>query len=165
LDETKFKEDLAGEDVSTKVSSDLSEANSAGLNSTPTFVLDGEKIPNPASVEEFATLVQARIDDGQPGSVMLTGDDHYKGNPDAQVVLIEYSDFQCPACRAYIPIITSLIEQFPDDLVVVYRHFPLQSVHANARAAAEASEAAAKQGKFWEFHDILFDKQTEWSRL
>ena len=79
----------------------------------------------------------------------------------SQITLIEYSDFQCPACAAYYPVIKQLVKDFPN-LSVVYRHFPLPQ-HGNARVAAQATEAAGAQGKFWEMHDLLFDNQTAWS--
>jgi protein-disulfide isomerase len=91
--------------------------------------------------------------------------DHIKGNSGAAVTLVEYSDFQCPACRAYHPILKQLHESFPDDLRIVYRHFPLTSIHQNAEDAAQAAEAAGVQGKFWEYHDRLFLDQPEWSSL
>lgn len=86
-----------------------------------------------------------------------------KGPDDAKVTLVEFSDFQCPACRSYYPFIKQATEEFPDDLRVVYRHLPLTVIHPNAEPAAKASEAAALQGKFWEMHDMLFEKQDEWS--
>lgn len=89
--------------------------------------------------------------------------DHTKGNANAKVVLIEYSDFQCPACAIYFPIVKRLEDAYPNDLFVVYRHFPLKGRHANAEIAARASEAAGKQGKFFDMHDRLFEQQTSWA--
>jgi len=91
--------------------------------------------------------------------------DWIKGIPlkDAKVILIEYSDFQCPACAAYYSMVKQIGKEFKN-VSVVYRHFPL-SQHANARPAAQAAEAAGKQGKFWEMHDMLFENQTIWSGL
>ena len=89
--------------------------------------------------------------------------DHIKGPNTAKVTLVEYSDFQCPACAQYEPILRELASSFPNDLRIVYRHFPLIQIHANALPSAIASEAAAKQGKFWEMHDILFDRQSQWA--
>ncbi len=91
--------------------------------------------------------------------------DHVKGNPDASIVIMEYSDFQCPACKAYFPIIKQLMSEYSDDIAFVYRHYPLTSIHANAEPAARAAEAASIQGKFWEMHDKLFENQSEWSEL
>jgi protein-disulfide isomerase len=99
------------------------------------------------------------------GSVKPADDnDWVKGAPlkDAKVTLIEYSDFECPACGAYYPFVKQLAQEFKN-LSIVYRHFPLPQ-HANARVAAQAAEAAGKQGKFWEMHNLLFDNQDIWSR-
>lgn len=89
--------------------------------------------------------------------------DNIKGNPEAKVVLMEYSDFQCPACRSYYPVLRQVVQEFGDRIAFVYRHFPLTGIHANAEFAARAAEAAGEQGKFWEMHDLLFEKQAEWS--
>ena len=83
----------------------------------------------------------------------------------ASATLIEYSDFQCPACKVYQPLLGQVLSAFPESLRFVYRHFPLRNTHKNAQLAAQASEAAGKQGKFWQMHDMLFDKQDSWSKL
>lgn len=89
--------------------------------------------------------------------------DHVKGNATSTVLIVEYSDFQCPACKAYYPVIRQIVAEYGDRIALVYRHFPLVTIHMNAEFAARASEAANKQGKFWEMHDMLFEKQNEWS--
>jgi formate-nitrite transporter family protein len=89
--------------------------------------------------------------------------DHIAGNPQASVTIVEYSDFQCPACGYFFSIIEQLMTKKSDQIRLIYRHFPLKTLHANAEAAAEASEAAAQQGKFWEMHDLLFTKQADWT--
>lgn len=92
---------------------------------------------------------------------------HVKGDPStAPVVIVEFSDMQCPACKAAQPLIRSLLGQYTNNEVAfVYRHLPLQSIHPNAFSAAVASNAAGKQDKFWEFHDLLFTRQDEWASL
>lgn len=92
----------------------------------------------------------------------LSALDQIKGNKESQVVLVEYSDFQCPACKAYHPVVKQLMEEFGDKIQFVYRHFPL-SQHKQARPAAYAAEAAGRQGKFWEMHDLIFDRQNDWA--
>lgn len=87
--------------------------------------------------------------------------DHVRGPQNAPVTIVEYSDLQCPACRAYAPLVKSILEKNPATVRLVYRHFPLE-MHKHAQSAAYAAEAAGKQGKFFEYHDILFDKQAEW---
>lgn len=86
------------------------------------------------------------------------------GNRDAKVVVIEYSDLQCPACAAYQPMIKQIKETFGDRIAFAFRHFPLPS-HRNAEIAGIAAEAAGRQNKFWELHDTLFDRQQEWENL
>jgi protein-disulfide isomerase len=87
---------------------------------------------------------------------------HVKGNPDASVVLVEYSDFQCPACAAFQPVVDDVLSQYGDSVRFEYKHFPLP-IHALAEPAARAAEAAGQQGKFFEFHDLLFANQLGWS--
>jgi len=89
---------------------------------------------------------------------------HFKGNPDAEVVLVEYSDFQCPACRAMYPIVSSLMAEYGDSIRFEYRHFPIERAHPYAVQAGAAAEAAGQQGKFYEFHDALFENQQTWSQ-
>ncbi len=87
------------------------------------------------------------------------------GNPQASVELIEYGDFQCPACASYDPMIRKLMEENSDWINFSYRHLPLKQIHPNATKAAQAAEAADLQGKFWEYKAMLFDKQTEWASM
>jgi protein-disulfide isomerase len=89
--------------------------------------------------------------------------DKFKGSPNAKVLVVEYSDFQCPACKAYYPLVRQMVQEFGSEITFVYRNFPLTSIHFNAEFAARAAESAGKQNKFWEMHDLLFEKQSEWS--
>ncbi len=89
--------------------------------------------------------------------------ENVKGNPDAAVVLVEYSDFQCPACAQLYPVAKQIVEEYGDSLRFEYKHFPLISIHPYAVPAARAAEAAGQQGKFFEMHDKLFENQSTWS--
>jgi protein-disulfide isomerase len=91
--------------------------------------------------------------------------DHVYGNPNAKVRIIEYGDFECPGCDAAAPILKALSAKYKNDLAFVFRDFPLSSIHPNARAGAAAAEAAGLQGKFWEYHDMLYDNQSQWDQL
>ena len=93
----------------------------------------------------------------------LTTNENIKGNPEATITVVEYSDFQCPACRTYYALTKQLTEDMGDEIKLIYRHFPLEKSHPQARLAATAAEAAALQGKFWEMHDLLFENQREWN--
>lgn len=83
--------------------------------------------------------------------------DHVRGHGSAAVTVVEYGDFECPACRQAHPALKFLLAHFGDRVRFVYRHFPLREVHPHAEAAAEAAEAAGAQGQFWAFHDLLFE--------
>lgn len=93
---------------------------------------------------------------------VISQSDWVKGNKDSKVILVEYSDFQCPACGYYYPLVKQLGEELGDKIVIAYRHFPLPQ-HQNGKAAAYAAEAAGKQGKFWDMHNMIFDNQSKWS--
>lgn len=85
------------------------------------------------------------------------------GNASASAYLVEFSDFQCPACRAFAPVVDELVTKYSDKLFFVYRHYPL-SQHTFAKPAAMAAEAAGEQGKFWEMAKLLFENQDRFSR-
>lgn len=94
-------------------------------------------------------------------------DDPVRGDPNAPISIIEFSDFQCPFCaRFHVQTLPSLLEEYIDTgkVKLVYRDFPIQSIHPNALPAAVAAECANEQGKYWEYHDALFEKQSSWAR-
>lgn len=85
---------------------------------------------------------------------------YYRGSPTAKVTIYEYSDFECPNCKLAEPEVTRFISQYESKGVrIVYKQFPLESIHPDARNAAVAALCAGQQGKFWEYHDLLFEKQ------
>lgn len=87
---------------------------------------------------------------------------HIRGGKNAQVKLVEYSDFQCPFCARAHPTLQQILQEYGDKVSLEYRHYPL-NFHPFAQKAAEASECAAEQGKFWQFHDYIFEHQAELS--
>lgn len=86
-------------------------------------------------------------------------DDHVEGSPQARYTLVEYGDYECPACGSLFQTIRQLHAKFGSDVRLVFRHYPLSGIHPHAEMAAEAAEAAAAQGRFWEMHDLLFEHQ------
>ena len=86
----------------------------------------------------------------------LSGRDHETGNLHARLTLVEYGDYECPRCAQAESVIHHLVETFGDRLRFVFRHFPDAAAHPHAELAAEAAEAAAAQGKFWQMHALLF---------
>ena len=85
--------------------------------------------------------------------------DHAQGPEDAQVTLVEYGDYQCPFCGRAHGVLRELLKQTGDKVRLAFRNFPLTEIHANAERAAQAAEAAAAQGRFWEMHDMLYEHQ------
>jgi protein-disulfide isomerase len=90
---------------------------------------------------------------------------HSQGAGNKDVTLIEYGDFQCPACKSYYPIIKQVKKEYGSDIRFVFRHFPLVQIHSNAFVASRAAESAGLQGKFWQMHDLLYENQESWSQL
>lgn len=89
----------------------------------------------------------------------LVGDSPRKGAETFELVMLEFSDFQCPFCARAVPTVEQFIEEHGDEVMLVYKHLPLVRIHPEAVPAAEASWAAQQQGKFWEYHDLLFENQ------
>jgi cyclophilin family peptidyl-prolyl cis-trans isomerase/protein-disulfide isomerase len=88
--------------------------------------------------------------------------EHILGKADAYVTIVVYSDFQCSSCANLASLLRSFVDKYPNDVRVVFRNYPLISIHDKAALSAQAAEAAGLQGKFWELHDYLFAKQNEW---
>lgn len=91
--------------------------------------------------------------------------DHIYGNTNGKVILVEYGDFQCPACGSAHPNIRKISEQYKGQVGFIFRNFPLTTIHPNARAGAAAAEAAGLQGKYWEMNDYLYENQNAWVDL
>ena len=112
---------------------------------------------------------QARSQPSTPSVFQVSlDDDPVKGNPNAPVTIVEFSDFQCPFCLRFFDQTLPLIEENyinTGKIKLVYKDFPLVSLHPNVKSVHVAAECADEQGKFWEYHDVLFEKQSEWQRL
>lgn len=96
----------------------------------------------------------------------ITNADWSIGNPDAKVTLIEYGDFECPACGEYYPVVQQLIQNYSSTVRFVFRNFPLYSIHPFAGIGAQAAEAAGALGgtaKYWAMNDALYEHQADWS--
>ena len=123
-------------------------------------------------LSEIKTTPQPVQQPSQPGAPQIIkvslDDDPVKGNVNAPVTVVEFSDFQCPFCSKFYKETLSQVEQNYIDtgkIKFVYRDMPLDNLHQNARSAAIAAECADRQGKFWDYHNMLFEKQAEWQSL
>ena len=95
--------------------------------------------------------------------VVVSATDHIRGALDGTVTLVEFGDYQCPACGAYDPLVRQVMKDNSTVLKFVFKNFPLTQIHQNGLLGSMAAEAAGLQGKFWEMHDMLYDKQADWS--
>lgn len=101
-------------------------------------------------------------DSGSGGSSSAKPTSHIKGNVNSKVTLVEYGDYECPVCEGYFSTVAQVQQKYNDTVKFQFRNLPLLQIHPNAFAGARAAEAADKQGKFWEMHDLLYN-QTNWS--
>lgn len=99
------------------------------------------------------------------GAALTAPQARQKGPSGATVTIVEYSDFQCPACARIQPDVKRLLELYPTQVKLVFKHYPLTRIHANAQPAAQAAECAAAQNKFWPYHDKLYENQPAWASL
>lgn len=112
--------------------------------------------PNPQATANAAN-------EPRPAASNIAPITHLRGRADAPLLIEEYGDFQCPPCGFFHPILKRIEGEYPTQLRVAFHHFPLRNMHRHADEAARAAEAAALQGKFWQMHDMLFEKQKEWN--
>ena len=94
-------------------------------------------------------------------SRLVRSDSQREGS--GSVTLVEFGDYQCPACGQAYPNVQKVMSEYSGKVQLVFRNYPLETIHKNALVGAKYAEAAAKQGKFWQFHDKLYEKQSEWS--
>lgn len=126
-------------------------------NSGAAAVAESPGAAPPADLREHQQLVSAVVKD--LGKEALIGDSPTRGNPEAEIILLEFSDFQCPFCAGATTEVERFMSDNEDKVLFVYKHLPLASIHPEALPAALASWAAEQQGQFWAFHDALFANQ------
>ena len=152
---------VLGSSSSEVSSDDLAKSDLADQIAALEKKLDNVQAPTPAA--------QVRAQPTPTGILQISlDDDPVLGDPDAPITIVEFSDFQCPFCkRWYSDTLSQITEDFIDTgkVKLVYRDLPLDSLHPNARSTHIAAECADEQGKFWEYHDILFEDQSGWNRL
>lgn len=107
-------------------------------------------------------IIGKQKDSNSDTGATISASNHSVGQGTKKVTLVEYGDFQCPACGGFYPLIKQAKEKYGDQITFTYKNFPIDSIHPNARAAHRAAEAASNQGKFFEMHDLLYENQQSW---
>ncbi len=193
MDEAKFTQCLQDQATSqTKIAlinAQLQRGTALGINGTPTFVINNKMIVgaqpsvifdeiidkelkgSPTSLEGYSANIQALASSSPPRFQILpskvdVSDAPVEGNRNARVMIAEFSDFQCPFCKRWTEEnLAGIRSKIGNDVALAFLHFPITQIHPNAGNASIASMCASEQGKFWELHDLLFARQTEWANL
>jgi protein-disulfide isomerase len=180
VDEADFSNCLESGQFTEAVQADLMEGVQLGVRGTPTFFINGQPFVGAQPLESFRQAIAIVAEGGSivpptpaptPTPAPLTEDipledaAGIKGDPAAPVIIVEYSDYQCPFCRRHNSETLSRLQPYIDDGTVLYvfKDFPLTSIHPQAPQAAEAARCAGEQDAYWEMHDRLFDGQEAWS--
>jgi len=184
LNTSKFNKCLDGSEKAKQVTADTQYGQSLGVQGTPGFFINGKFLAGAFPIEMFKEIIdkeiagtgsevctdysadlqkycsdpQQKAFDPVAKQVDITGA-QVTGPGSAKVTILEFSDFECPFCARAFTTVEQILKDYPKDVKVAFKQFPLTQIHNNAQKAAEASLCAADQGKFWEMHDKLFGVQ------
>ncbi len=189
IDEGEFQQCLANTERGLVINRHLQRGSALNIDGTPTFVINNKKVigaqptaifqeiisaelrGSPTSLDAYSDNVKALAATVPPRFEILpqrvdTSEANFEGNPNARVVIAEFSDFQCPFCKRWTEdTLRTLRPQFGNDVALAFLHYPIVQIHPNAGNASLAALCAGDQGKFWPMHDLLFARQTEWQSL
>lgn len=166
LDAAGFEACLTSDKYAAKVQADMAEGAAEGVTGTPAFRINGVELSGAQPLAAFQERIDYFLAGGQPPTLEISADSYRSmGQADAPVLITMFSDYQCPACKAVeTQVMPELIERYVEtgQARLVFREFPLPSLHPNAEKAAEAAVCAGEQDKYWEMHDTLFASQDAW---
>jgi protein-disulfide isomerase len=173
LDVPRFQKALESGRFRQVIDDDAAMARGLGITATPTFFINGQQLIGQQSVEKLNAAIDAALNPGRsaiaaaPGTVSIDklnlSRAPVRGQEQAPVTIIEFSDLQCPFCARVTPTLRELMKQYPDQVRWVFKSFPL-GFHADSPLAHAAALAAERQGKFWEMHDLIFANQRNLKR-
>jgi protein-disulfide isomerase len=161
LNVPQFQKALDSHEFGPAVRESMAEGLALGVDATPTFFLNGQKLSGVQSLAAMQQQVQAALHATEPASgreEIVTANSPVRGSPESPVTIVEYADFQCPYCSKAEYSVAQVLREYPGKVKLVFKNFPLD-FHENAMPAARAAMAAGEQGKFWEMHDLLFSHQ------
>ncbi|MFC1646934.1 DsbA family protein [Patescibacteria group bacterium] len=189
IDDKKLLSCLSSASKAEIVNNDVAIARDLGASGTPAYFINGRFLGGAFPPDIFKEIIDKELDgtatdDASTYSEFLQNaynserksfnpvakkidirDSSIRGESDAKVVIVEFSDFQCPFCKRGKATINQIADEYKKDVKVVFKHLPLVAIHPHAQKTAEAAECAKDQGKFWEFHDQLFETQEVWSSI
>ena len=189
LDEGKFDQCVNNASNIQRINSGIQAGNALGVTGTPTFfvnnkklvgaqpyallkeIVDAELKGSPTSLDGYSNALKQLAATNPPNFQIVSSKPDltgaaFEGSPNAKVVIAEFSDFQCPFCKQWTDTaLKQLRKDLGDEVSLAFLHFPIQSIHPNAGSASLVAMCAQEQGKFWEMHDLLFAKQSEWAAL
>ena len=173
IDVPRFQKALESGRFRQVIDDDAAMARGLGITATPTFFINGQQLIGQQSVEKLNATIDAALNPGRsaiaaaPGTVSIDklnlSRAPVRGQEQAPVTIIEFSDLQCPFCARVTPTLRELMKQYPDQVRWVFKSFPL-GFHADSPVAHAAALAAERQGKFWEMHDLIFANQRNLKR-
>ena len=186
LNTGKFNKCLDSGEKKTAVDKDTAYGQSLGVQGTPGFFINGQFLAGAFPFEFFKEIIDKQIDGTSSSECTSYSADLQKycsdpqnlnfnpvakevdvknmvatGAKNAKVTIVEFSDFECPFCIRAYPTVRQVLKEYKDDVKLYYKQYPLVQIHPNALKAAEASLCAADQGKFWEFHDKIFETEAQ----
>ncbi len=193
LNVDKWRKDARGTKYRQQALEDSLLANSVGAHSMPNIMVNGVRMRGPKTYDNLLALVESELPkaeakvkggmklDALYATTIAPGKSFEQmapsigfepslegasllGKPEAKIKLVSFEDFQCPFCAKIGPSLKAFQARYPDDVVLVFKHMPLTSIHPEAMQASEASLAARAQGKFWEYHDVLMNNQKALTR-
>jgi protein-disulfide isomerase len=166
LDVRRFQERLESGYYKPAVEQDMALAKALGVDGTPTFFINGQKLTGVQSVARLRGALEGKPPSSKPEKPAATvasldfSHSPVRGSADAALTIVEFSDAQCPFCARAVPTMQELLKQYPTQIKWVFKNFPL-GFHADSELAHRALLAAGEQGKFWEMHDLVFAGQKE----
>ena len=186
LNTGKFNKCLDSGEKKTEVDKDTAYGQSLGVQGTPGFFINGQFLAGAFPFEFFKEIIDKQVDGTSSSECTSYSADLQKycsdpqnlsfnplakevdvknmvatGAKNAKVTIVEFSDFECPFCIRAYPTVRQVLKEYKDDVKLYYKQYPLVQIHPNALKAAEASLCAADQGKFWEFHDKIFETEAQ----
>lgn len=160
----QFDDCVAERKYKDKVENNFQEGARLGVTGTPGSFVNGQFIPGAIPYAQLKSGIDSELVEASsfPEGLHIASDEYIRGNPNAPITIVEFSDLQCPFCKRFHPTVQQALSEYGDQVRWVYKHYPIDQLHPHARPAAEASECIGEQkgaDGFWQFIDAVFAVQ------